>query len=609
MGKTSTNILLAFTILISCLFYFIQGRKSLVFYGDALGYYMYLPTMLIYNNTGEPETLPKDKGIDQGIHNYIADMNVLSGKSPKGHTINQYTYGTAFFELPFFVTAHLFEKLSKKEANGFSKTYVDAIRFSSIVYLLLGLFFLFRSLLEFIDRNTALVTTCLILIGTNLFWFSFYQSGMAHNPLFFLYALLLFLTIRVHKKPSLLLFVLTGLTAGFITITRPSDILCLLIPVCYGIHDRSSFIEKITFIRNNAASIGIAAVCFLLPLIPQIMYWKKYGGSFLYDSYVNQTFDFLHPRIIEGLFGFKNGWLAYTPIMLFALAGLVFAKRLRKMQFVFITLLPLYIYVIYSWWCYTYINGFGSRPMIHLYPLLAIPLATLLSIVSKKQRVIQASVWILVLFCCFVNIKQSTQQANGEMWSEESNAIFNLQTLFKSRLNYNDLVVMDIGERQPDASELLERKSFAEINPYDSAQQKDHIRISEQEEFAPVSLQYFTTANDNSTKYIKVSGVFNAPEQIYDWYRYHLLVLTVTRKSEVLLWKAIKINNKIGLADSSCLKHPHIDLRHSDTNQWGPVHFYAALSFKLRPGDEVKAIVWNMARKPLLNKSLKLELF
>ena len=114
---------------------------------------------------------------------------------------------------------------------------------------------------------------------------------------------------------------------------------------------------------------------------------------------------------------------------------------------------------------------------------------------------------------------------------------------------------------------------------------------------------------NNNTKYIKVSGVFNATEQIYDWYRYQLLVLTVTRNAEVLLWKSIKINNKIGLADSSCEKHPRIDLRHSDTNQWGPVHFYAPLSFNLQPGDEVKAIIWNMARKPLLNKSLKLELF
>ena len=446
MGKTSTNILLAITILISCLFYSMHGRKSLVFYGDALGYYLYLPTTLIYNNIGNPETFPKDKGIDPVVTNYVADMSVL-GKSQKGFFVNQYTYGTAFFELPFFATAHFIKKFSNIEADGFSKAYSNAIRISTIVYLLLGLFFLFKSLLEFVDRNTAIAATCLILIGTNLFWFSFYQAGMAHSPLFFLYALLLFLTIKVHKSPSLLLFVLIGFAAGFITIIRPSDILCLLIPVLYAIYNRSSFVEKMQFTRKNALFIGIAAVCFLLPLIPQLLYWKKFGGSFLYDSYVNQGFDFLHPKITEGLFGFKNGWLAYTPIMLFALAGLVFAKRFRNAQLLFFTLLPIYIYVIYSWWCYNYINGFGSRPMIHLYPLMAIPLATLISI-SAKNRIMQIVCWILLLFCCFVNIKQSIQQAKGEMWSEESNATFNLQTLFKSKLGYNDLVVMDCGEKQ-----------------------------------------------------------------------------------------------------------------------------------------------------------------
>lgn len=607
MGKTSTNILLAITILISCLFYSMHGRKSLVFYGDALGYYLYLPTTLIYNNIGNPETLPKDKGIDPVVTNYVADMSVL-GKSQKGFFVNQYTYGTAFFELPFFATAHFIKKFSNIEADGFSKAYSNAIRISTIVYLLLGLFFLFKSLLEFVDRNTAIAATCLILIGTNLFWFSFYQAGMAHSPLFFLYALLLFLTIKVHKSSSLLLFVLIGFAAGFITIIRPSDILCLLIPVLYAVYNRSSFVEKMQFTRKNALFIGIAAVCFLLPLIPQLLYWKKFGGSFLYDSYVNQGFDFLHPKITEGLFGFKNGWLAYTPIMLFALAGLVFAKRFRNAQLLFFTLLPIYIYVIYSWWCYNYINGFGSRPMIHLYPLMAIPLATLISI-SAKNRIMQIVCWILLLFCCFVNIKQSIQQAKGEMWSEESNATFNLQTLFKSNLGYNDLVVMDCGEKQLSSTSLALLKSSAELNLYDSIQQKDFIRMSEQEEFAPASLQYFIKEKDIAAKYIKTSGVFNAPEQVYDWYRYQLMVLTVTRNGESLLWKAIKINNKIGLADSSCLKHARIDLRHSDIDQWGPVHFHVPLQFKLQKGDEVKAIVWNLARKPLLIKNLKLEFY
>jgi hypothetical protein len=233
--------------------------------------------------------------------------------------------------------------------------------------------------------------------------------------------------------------------------------------------------------------------------------------------------------------------------------------------------------------------------MIHLYPLLAIPLATLISIAAKK-RVMQISLWLLLLFCCFVNIKQSIQQAKGEMWSEESNATFNMQTLFKTKLHYNP-------------SLLPRRKSLAEINFSDSVNHNGYTRMSEQDEFAERSLQYSATDKDATAEYIKVSGVFNSPEQIYDWYRYQLLVVTVTRNSEALLWEAVKINNKIGLADGSCLKHPRIDLRHSDINQWGPVHFFAPTSFKLKPGDEVKVLVWNLARKPLLIRNLKLELF
>jgi len=37
---------------------------------------------------------------------------------------------------------------------------------------------------------------------------------MSHVPLFFLYAVLIYLTIQVHKQPKLSRFMLIGLTAG-----------------------------------------------------------------------------------------------------------------------------------------------------------------------------------------------------------------------------------------------------------------------------------------------------------------------------------------------------------------------------------------------------------
>lgn len=609
MGKAFINSLLVITVTACCLFYFMRGKNSTVFYGDALGYYLYLPTTFIYNNTGHPETLPKDKGIDAVVHNYVADMISQQPKTATGNFVNQYTYGTAFFELPFFTIAHLYAKLTNKNANGFSLPYTNAIRFSSIVYLLLGLYFLFRLVRVFVDRNTTIAVSCFLLIGTNLFWFSFYQSGMAHMPLFFLYALLLFTTICLHKQPGFGLFAVAGLAAGFITIIRPSEILCLLIPLLYAVYNRATLAEKIQFIRTNTKGIAIAAVCFLLPILPQLIYWHHFTGSYLYDSYAGQSFNFLHPRIIEGLVGFKNGWLAYSPVMFFALAGLFFYKRFQKAFLIILILLPVYVYVIYSWWSYNYINGFGSRPMIHLYPLLAIPFAALLQAVASKSTSIKTLLLFTLLFCCFINIRQSVQQSNDELWSEDSNFTFNLQTLFKPKLSYNDLVVFDCGDKQPKERPSTALLSKHELPLADTGLQTAFLQLNYEDEFLPAAIEHRATANESQTKWMRISGLFNSPEMVYDLYKNHLLVVTITRGDKVVLWESVKINNKIGLADSSCLLHTRVQLRHYDVDQWGPVHFYASPAGGLQEGDLVKVYIWNIGRRPLRVKQLKLELF
>ncbi len=72
------------------------------------------------------------------------------------------------------------------------------------------------------------------------------------------------------------------------------------------------------------------ALLFMLPIFPQLLYWKLVSGNWLFYSYGNEGFDFLHPHIFDGLFCFKNGWLSYTPIMLFGLIGIVLMHKKKK---------------------------------------------------------------------------------------------------------------------------------------------------------------------------------------------------------------------------------------------------------------------------------------
>src|SRR5690606_24710330 len=120
-------------------------------------------------------------------------------------------------------------------------------------------------------------------------------------------------------------------------------------------------------------------------------------GSFLFYSYGSQGFDWQHPRIIDGLLSGRNGWLMYSPVMFLALAGMFCHRKLKPWFWCLLVLVPIYCYIIYSWYCWNYINGLGSRPMVHLYALLALPVAAFMAYITRQRLWIRAGVTLLSL--------------------------------------------------------------------------------------------------------------------------------------------------------------------------------------------------------------------
>lgn len=535
MSKSKLNwCIILITLVISFAFFIKHGKESYTFYGDALGYYTYLPSAFIYHNFKAIEWLPKDKQIEQPILDYVERYKTEGKRSPKGYYINQYTYGIALTELPFFCIAHAYEKVKGLPANGYSTTYHYLIKFATIFYTFLGLFFLYKSLNTFFDKTVSLFTTSLILIGTNVFWLAFFQSGMAHIPLFSLYSLLIYITIKIHDKPGSFKFILLGLICGFITIIRPSDIVCILIPLLYNVYNKNSLQVKLKFIQQNFSGILFAVSAFFIPIVPQLLFWKKFTGQYLYNSYGEQSFNWLDPQIFKGLFGFSNGWLPYTPLMILSILGILFYKKIKPFIVVLLTILPIYIYIIYSWYCYNYINGFGSRPMIHLYPLLAFPLSTFLLFCFMKNNLIKVFSFLIISVLALINISYSYQIVRGDLISENANYKFVKNTMFRTKIKYKDLVLLDIDENQPE-DDKIKSALVVDSRSFEDREEKYYC-IKDEEEFP--DLNVITQFNNSSFKdadYIKCSGMFHAPVLVDDPYKNQLFVLEIKHKGGVTL--------------------------------------------------------------------------
>ncbi len=610
MGLRKTNILTALLLTMTfacCLAFFVQhGKNAPTFYGDALGYYAYLPSTCIYDNLNAIEVLPDDQGIDSTVLDYFRSNEAYSRRSPKGHFIIQYTYGIALMESPFFFAAHAYEKWQGGHANGYNKTYGAFLKLSVFFYALLGFFFLYKSLRFFFNDTVSLCTLCLLLIGSNLFWFTLMQAGMSHVYLFCLYAGLIYTTIRVHNSPKRVYFVLIGFLCGFITVTRPSDVLCVLIPLLYMVYDNATLHEKMHLIRTNRSAMLLSFIFFFLPIIPQLIYWKMYTGHFLYNSYIDQSFHWLHPEIFKGLFWFSNGWLIYSPFMLFSIIGLFFYEKIKPFFLPLLVILPLYIYVIYSWWCYNYINGFGSRPMIHMYPLLAFPLAAFLADRSARKWHMKILSGIVMLFFIAVNLSYSDQAARGDLSSENSNLHFNVSTLFKRNITYQDLVTYDLDEFQPDENEVRCLKTIASLSLHDSVTGRPYY-IVRKEEYPDIHTEInFSKKDFAGASFIRCEGLFLEPVYTVREGRSHLMVMEIKRGDSSLCWKGVYVNNKIGLRN---LPPNDIHLSNLHPGVWDTVYFYMPLPDFLSVGDRISLSFLNLSKNECWIKEVKMSLY
>ena len=163
--------------------------KSSIFYGDSLGYYAYLPAFFIHDNVAEIQKVAEVSSIDKYARQNIVNWEKSYAINDNGNVIIQYTYGVAAMHAPFFLVAHLIDIVKGGAADGYNKTYIWGIRVAGFVYCYLGFLLLYRLFRRLgYEKSLIFFVLGVVFWGTNLWWFTIYQSGMAHVIIFFLVA-------------------------------------------------------------------------------------------------------------------------------------------------------------------------------------------------------------------------------------------------------------------------------------------------------------------------------------------------------------------------------------------------------------------------------------
>jgi hypothetical protein len=458
INKSKYSIIALFFILViySYAFYSFKMWETGAKGGDPLGYFTYLPATFIYQDLAQLDQTNIARGkylnrpFDENYYEKIGAVTITE----TGNKVNKYTCGFPIMISPFFGIAHLLAPIFDYPQDGFAPIYIFFFYLAGFLYPLLGLILLRSILLRWFPDKIVALTLILIALGTNLYFFSVYHSSMTHATLFFLHVLALHQCILLYEKQKMINALILGWALGMVTLIRPVEIILALIPIVWGLKgfNKEAFIAHWNFLKEQRLKIAFVFLAAFICAIPQLVYCYQLSGQVLYYSYGNEGFNFSKPMIFKGLFSYSNGWLAYTPLMYFALIGIFFLPK-KQHLYALLAFLPLHIYITYSWWCWYYINGYGSRPMVEVYGLMSLPLASFWLRISKKKILFYATLF-LAFFFVYVNMLNTWQFYKGIIRTESTTFGYYLSMIGKTEMDYEDMILFDCGEFQPDSNNI-----------------------------------------------------------------------------------------------------------------------------------------------------------
>jgi hypothetical protein len=408
LGKYKVSALVALVIaavLTFTVFNLGLHKKHNVLRHDMYQYYNYLPAVFIYQDLGMGFGALVDE-------KYGAEIWCVSG--PNGNCAPKMTMGVSYLMAPFFGMAHALAQPLGYEANGYSSIYHFMLALGALLYAIASLWLLRWLLLRWFGDGPEAITLASVFLGSNLFFYQAVEGNMAHGYLFFLSVVFLILLWKWNHRPLKQYAFFLGMAGGLITLIRPVDALFFLLIPLWNVSSWKSLKFRLNYLWMKRIHMGMLIFGAALPLLPQFWYWHELTGSWLYYSYAQEGFYWSEPFFLRGLFGFRKGWLIYTPVMIFALIGawrLLKTKHEAGVAWLAFTL-P-FIYVIFSWWCWWYGGSYGMRSMVDTYALMAISMAAFLHFLCRAKPMLRFGTWLFIVLFIGLNQFQVAQYRWG----------------------------------------------------------------------------------------------------------------------------------------------------------------------------------------------------
>lgn len=403
---------------------------------DAFGYYAYLPATFIYKDLKKLEWY---KPIEEKYH-VSGGVLYQADTLKNGNLSFKYLGGVAVLQTPFFFIGHGVAHMTDAPEDGFSWPYQYAIIWGALFYFLLGLVILRKVLLRYFSDNITTASLLLICLASNILQYISVDGAMSHSFIFPLYSLVIWWTIRWHETAKWKYAFGFAFLVGLASISRPTELIMLFIPLLWLPNENSTWKAKKAFIIKHKSHVIIAILACFIGVLPQLIYWKFVTGSWVHN--VGSKWFFLNPwwRV---LIGFEKGWFIYTPIAIFFVIGLFLMKQ-KPYRKAVLTFCLLNIWIIISWSDWRYGASYSTRALTQSYPVFAFALASFLSRIKTIKWQITAAV--LSIYLIALNLFQIWQYNAQILHYDHMNFAYYKAIYWDSHPSALDYSLMDQGK-------------------------------------------------------------------------------------------------------------------------------------------------------------------
>ena len=382
--------------------------------GDGVGYYAYARAPLIEHNLDfthdyqQANVSFRENRLDEN------GQPTAEFRTPTGHLENHFTVGPAILWAPFLLAAHAGVLLARSfgsaiPADGFSSPYRIAMALATALYGFLGLLISFRIARKYVDETWALLATLAIWWASSLPVYMYFNPAWSHAHSAFVVALFLWYWHETREARSLRQWILLGALAGLMLNVYYANLMLFAILPFEALRDYGAAFRKATANTPSVAQLlarhAAFAVTLLLCLLPTFIAHRIiYGGIFETGYGSVSQWNWGSPYLLSVLFSSNHGMISWTPILLFAVIGLVaFWRSVPRVGGAFLLAAIAFYYFIASYPDWAGISSYGSRFFVSLTALFVLGLAVFLDRFTRSFRKRGAALAASCVFLsCFV---------------------------------------------------------------------------------------------------------------------------------------------------------------------------------------------------------------